>query len=123
MKNQITNNFYIDELFINRNEREVLEALKKLNFKKIFHFCTILEILRLKINEPINIISWYRSTEANEKAGGIKDSLHLLGLAIDCHVKNNSKMLRELINLKSSNKFIDFYFDEKKTKFHIEYEG
>jgi len=32
---------------------------------------------------PVSISSWYRSPAANDAAGGVRDSQHLLGAAVD----------------------------------------
>lgn len=43
----------------------------------------LLEPLRRKFNKPIKINSGFRGERVNEKVGGVKNSLHRLGLASD----------------------------------------
>jgi len=44
--------------------------------------------LRRVINRPIYINSGYRCPEENHKVGGVPGSYHLLGMAVDIHVKD-----------------------------------
>lgn len=43
----------------------------------------VLEPFRVWYNRPININSGYRTAEHNKKVGGVSNSLHLKGLAVD----------------------------------------
>lgn len=50
------------------------------------NLCDILAILncvRTKYGKPIKITSGYRSPDVNKKVGGVKDSAHMYGLAVD----------------------------------------
>lgn len=49
----------------------------------IFSLSCILECVRAKINSPIFITSGYRSPELNKFVGGVPNSKHTLGLAVD----------------------------------------
>ena len=44
--------------------------------------------LRIIINRPIYINSGYRCKEENQRVGGVPGSYHLLGMAVDIHVKD-----------------------------------
>jgi uncharacterized protein YcbK (DUF882 family) len=46
----------------------------------------VLEDVRNYFNKPTRILSGYRCTSRNEKAGGAKNSQHLLGKAADIEV-------------------------------------
>ena len=67
-----------------------------------YNMCdTIIEMLdqvREEYGKPIRISSGYRTEEANLKVGGVKNSSHLKGLAVDVKVKN-SKERYELLNI------------------------
>ena len=51
----------------------------------------VLEPLRIQLNEPIVITSGYRTPEENKKAGGVENSQHLKGEAIDFTCKSLKK--------------------------------
>ena len=62
---------------------------------------TIIEMLdqvREEYGKPIRISSGYRTEQANLKAGGVKNSSHLKGLAVDIKVKNGRERY-ELLNI------------------------
>lgn len=50
--------------------------------------CLELEIIRTLLDEPIFIISGYRSFEYNNAVGGAQQSQHLVGMAADIAVRN-----------------------------------
>lgn len=56
-----------------------------------------LEVLRKKINKPIIINSGYRCEKYNAKVGGVKNSYHTQGLAVDIYVEGIS--LEELAKM------------------------
>jgi hypothetical protein len=63
----------------------------------------MLDQVRDKFDKPIHITSGYRTPAYNEKVGGVKNSSHLKGLAIDLSDNNrglpiNSKNRFDLIN-------------------------
>ena len=68
------------------------------NLKRI---CTWLEVLRKRYGKPIIINSGYRSPQLNRKIGGVKNSNHLTGCAVDIRVtgmeqaKQYAEILRE----------------------------
>lgn len=53
------------------------------NLKRVANF---LELLRSNLSEPIRVNSGYRSKEVNKLVGGVSDSKHLQGLAVDIAV-------------------------------------
>ena len=62
---------------------------------------TIIEMLdqvRAEYGKPIRISSGYRTEEQNQKVGGVKNSSHLKGLAVDIKVKNGRERY-ELLNI------------------------
>ncbi len=68
------------------------------NLKRV---CTWLEVLRERYGKPIIINSGYRSPQLNRKIGGVKNSNHLTGCAVDIRVtgmeqaKQYAEILRE----------------------------
>lgn len=68
------------------------------NLKRI---CGWLEVLRERYGKPIIINSGYRSPQLNRKIGGVKNSNHLTGCAVDIRVtgmeqaKQYAEILRE----------------------------
>ena len=86
---QISKNFNIKEFESKDGTKTPAEAV--IRIKRI---ANELQILRTIIDQPIIINSGYRSKEHNKKVGGVENSLHLIGLAVDIHVKGlNSKIL------------------------------
>lgn len=59
---------------------------------------TVLEPLRNLYNGPIAILSGYRSEKVNRLAGGVKNSQHLKGEAVDCYVTNIPLLMNLLIH-------------------------
>ena len=68
------------------------------NLKRV---CGWLEVLRERYGKPIIINSGYRSPQLNRKIGGVKNSNHLTGCAVDIRVtgmeqaKQYAEILRE----------------------------
>ena len=58
------------------------------------YLCSILEILRNKIGNPIIINSGYRTPEWNKKCNGAKYSYHMRGMAAD--IRANRVSAKEL---------------------------
>ncbi|GAB4112602.1 MAG: D-Ala-D-Ala carboxypeptidase family metallohydrolase [Candidatus Caldatribacteriota bacterium] len=74
--------------------------------------------LREMVNRPVYITSGYRCPEFNLKAGGIKTSYHLLGLAADVRVEGMSVF--ELLEYAESIEFSGIGFYEKKNFLHLD---
>ena len=74
--------------------------------------------LRGVINRPIYINSGYRCKEENHRAGGAPGSYHLLGMAVDIHVKNF--LLSDLLTIAKELGFNGIGFYEKKNFLHLD---
>jgi uncharacterized protein YcbK (DUF882 family) len=90
-----------------------------------------LQILRDVLNIPIKINSAYRSPAHNKKVGGVKNSQHLTGKAVDIVAKGittnylaykinelifKGKMLEGGIGIYDTFVHYDIYFDGKKKR-------
>lgn len=47
-----------------------------------------MDLIRREIHTPVFTKSWFRSDEVNKAVGGVSNSAHRLGLAIDFHCGN-----------------------------------
>ena len=61
------------------------------NLKRI---CVWLEALRERAGTPIRINSGYRSPQLNRKIGGVANSNHLTGCAVDIRVSGMEQLIR-----------------------------
>ncbi len=61
------------------------------NLKRL---CIWLEELRARYNAPIRINSGYRSPQLNRAIGGVSNSNHLTGCAVDIRVENMEQLIR-----------------------------
>jgi len=74
--------------------------------------------LRNIINRPIYINSGYRCKEENQRVGGVPGSYHLLGMAVDIHVKNI--LLTDLLIYAQGIGFNGIGFYENKSFLHLD---
>ena len=79
---------------------------------------TRLNHLRIIINKPIYINSGYRCKEENQRVGGVPGSYHLLGMAVDIHVKDI--LLSDLLIYAQGIEFNGIGFYEKKNFLHLD---
>jgi hypothetical protein len=56
--------------------------------------CQWLEVLRERAGTPIRINSGYRSPQLNKKIGGVANSNHLTGCAVDIRVSGMEQLIR-----------------------------
>lgn len=90
---QLTKDFNLSEFNSKDGAKMPANVLK--NIKKV---AENLQILRDYLGIPIRINSAYRSPSHNEKIGGIKDSQHVQGLAVDIVTKAHTpKQLAKII--------------------------
>ena len=74
--------------------------------------------LRRVINRPIYINSGYRCPEENHKVGGVPGSYHLLGMAVDIHVKDF--LLFDLLLFAQEIGFNGIGYYEKRNFLHLD---
>jgi uncharacterized protein YcbK (DUF882 family) len=74
--------------------------------------------LRGMIERPIYITSGYRCSAYNQKVGGVVNSYHLIGLAVDIKVKDIS--LIDLLGICEEIGFAGIGFYEKKNFLHLD---
>jgi len=55
-----------------------------------------LQLLRDKLNNPINITSGYRTLECNKRVGGSSNSYHMKGMAADIHSPGFSHTVQKM---------------------------
>lgn len=73
-----------------QNIQEQFGALTALQIRDINDFIRIvLDPLTAHLGSKFNISSWWRSPKVNQLAGGVSDSLHLRGTAIDFYFQEN----------------------------------
>lgn len=93
----------------------------------LLHTAETLDLMREYIGQPLYINSCYRSSEVNEKVGGVPTSFHLYGLAADCWAIDNSLLEECIIEFKQLG-YIDSYIKypdnletKKKGWFHVQF--
>jgi len=74
--------------------------------------------LRMVINKPISVNSGYRCKEENHRIGGVTGSYHLLGMAVDIHVKDF--LLFDLLLYAQEMDFTGIGFYEKENFLHLD---
>jgi len=74
--------------------------------------------LRNIINRPIYINSGYRCKEENQRVEGVPGSYHLLGMAVDIHVKDI--LLSDLLIYAQEIGFNGIGFYENKNFLHLD---
>ena len=77
------------------------------NLKRV---CVWLEVLRARTGGPIRINSGYRSPQLNRKIGGVKNSNHLTGCAVDIRVTGmeQAKQYAEILRKYADESHQDF---------------
>jgi len=79
---------------------------------------TRLNHLRMVINKPISVNSGYRCKEENHRIGGVTGSYHLLGMAVDIHVKDF--LLFDLLLFAQGIGFNGIGYYEKENFLHLD---
>jgi len=74
--------------------------------------------LRNTLGRPVYVTSGYRCSRNNQKVGGIVNSYHCIGLAVDIKVKDIN--LIELLEICENIDFSGIGFYEKKNFLHLD---
>jgi zinc D-Ala-D-Ala carboxypeptidase len=79
--NQLTTHFKLDEFRC--------QCCGKVDPVTALQMAELLELVRVDTG-PITIVSSFRCPAHNAQVGGVRDSMHLLGLAVDFKIKADS---------------------------------
>ena len=82
---QLTRNFHIDE-FKCRDGSDV----PKEYIENVRTLCENLQVIRETVDQPIRVISGYRTPDYNKKIKGAKKSQHMLAKAADIRIRGMS---------------------------------
>lgn len=97
MKKKLTNHFTLEEM--TRTDTGLPNNPDKWQYHMLLHTATILERVRSRCRFPIKINSGFRSSEVNKAVGGVSNSLHLDGRAVDIDVYGMSACHQEQLEL------------------------
>ena len=98
---KLSEHFVLGEMTKSSSHPEVYNIPSHEAIANLKRICTWLEVLRKRYGKPIIINSGYRSPQLNRKIGGVKNSNHLTGCAVDIRVtgmeqaKQYAEILRE----------------------------
>lgn len=86
--------------------------------ENINYTATRLEPVREFLGIPMFILSWFRSEKLNKAVGGVPNSFHKRGLAIDFYTRENMETIYEKIK-KSDLKYDQLIFYRHHNFIHI----
>jgi hypothetical protein len=97
-KEQLTEHFTLEEMTKTKSKADNTPSAEQVkNLKRV---CWWLEMLRSRWNrkygegdDPIVVNSGYRSAEVNKEVGGVDNSNHLTGCAVDIRVTGMDQMI------------------------------
>ena len=76
------------EIFVHCSRDEILNCINNEVLEhNISYACEELSKIRKAVGIPFIVSSWYRDTEHNKRVGGVPNSAHTQGLAIDVLLK------------------------------------
>lgn len=89
-----TEHFNVYDIFHNCSNDEILAALDDFSiFNNIQFSLHQIELLRTFVDIPFIVTSWYRDAIHNKRVGGVPNSQHTEGLAIDFCVKRSDSLV------------------------------
>ncbi len=101
METKVTMHFTIEELYASSTATK-LGINNKPNMQHVInlvYLCAfVLEPLRVAMGEPIKISSGYRCRELNAKVGGVYNSQHAKGQAVDLNIEGDLKKGKKWFN-------------------------
>ena len=91
---KLSEHFSLGELTKSNSHPEVYNIPSHEAIANMKRLCQWLEVLRKRYNAPIIINSGYRSPQLNKKIGGVANSNHLTGCAVDIRVSGMEQLIR-----------------------------
>ena len=93
-KMKLSEHFTLGELTKSGSHPEVYNIPSHEAIANLTNLSKWLEVLRERAGTPIIINSGYRSPQLNRKIGGVPNSNHLTGCAVDIRVENMEQLIR-----------------------------
>ena len=101
MNTPVTMHFTIEELYASETARK-LGIDNTPSVQKMIHLvylaAYVLEPLRVAMNRPIHISSGYRCEKLNKAVGGVYNSQHLKGQAVDIDIEGDMEFGKKIFN-------------------------
>ena len=101
MNTPVTMHFTIEELYASETAKR-LGIDNKPTTQKMIHLvylaAYVLEPLRVAMNRPIHISSGYRCEKLNKAVGGVYNSQHLKGQAVDIDIQGDLEFGKKVFN-------------------------
>ena len=101
MNTPVTMHFTIEELYASDTAKR-LGIDNKPTTQKMIHLvylaAYVLEPLRVAMNRPIHISSGYRCEKLNKAVGGVYNSQHLKGQAVDIDIEGDMEFGKKIFN-------------------------
>ena len=91
---KLSEHFSLGELTKSGSHPEVYNIPSHEAIANMKRLCQWLEVLRERAGTPIRINSGYRSPQLNRKIGGVANSNHLTGCAVDIRVSGMEQLIR-----------------------------
>ena len=91
---KLSEHFTLGELTKSGSHPEVYNIPSHEAIANMKRLCQWLEVLRERAGTPIRINSGYRSPQLNRKIGGVANSNHLTGCAVDIRVSGMEQLIR-----------------------------
>jgi hypothetical protein len=91
---KLSEHFSLGEFTKSNSHPEVYNIPSHEAIANMKRLCQWLEVLRERAGTPIRINSGYRSPQLNRKIGGVANSNHLTGCAVDIRVSGMEQLIR-----------------------------
>ena len=91
---KLSEHFTLGEFTKSNSHPEVYNIPSHEAIANLKRLCQWLEVLRERAGTPIRINSGYRSPQLNKKIGGVANSNHLTGCAVDIRVCGMEQLIR-----------------------------